>query len=150
MNTIVTTLTKLPNYKIVKVTKITIFQHFLLPNRQIACKNLFPVSAMKAIVSVTTQFFLLNVISLILSEVVEPTVKVCEVDKCVRQDSCPHFAAVVDNLEEVGVDTEEYEDMIAIVRESVCNREEKGICCEDFSDLVGVRSILPRKRSCCR
>merc|ERR1712212_1249098 len=107
-----------------------------------------PVSAMQAIV--TTQFVLLNLISLILSEVVESTIKVCEVDECIRQDSCPHFAAVIDNLEELGIDTEEYEDMISIVKESVCNREEKGICCEDFSDLVGVRSILPRKRSCCR
>ena len=110
--------------------------------------NVIPVPTMKA--TVTTQLFLLNLIPLILSEVVEPTVKECQVDECVRQDSCPHFAAVVDNLEELGVDTKEYKETIAIVKESVCNREEKGICCEDFSDAVEVRSLLPRGRDCCR
>ena len=100
--------------------------------------------------TVTTQLFLLNLITIILSEVVEPTVKECQVDECVRQDSCPHFAAVVDNLEELGVDTKEYKETISIVKESVCNREEKGICCEDFSDAVEVRSLLPRGRDCCR
>jgi len=99
---------------------------------------------------VITQFFLINLLSLILSEVVEPTVKECEVDECVTQDSCPYFAAVVDNLEELGLDTKEYEDMLAIVKESVCNREEKGICCEDFENSIGTRSIVPRSRSCCR
>ena len=99
---------------------------------------------------VITQFFLINLLSLILSEVVEPTVKECEVDECVSQDSCPYFAAVVDDLEELGLDTEEYKDMLGIVKESVCNREEKGVCCEDFENAIGTRSIIPRGRSCCR
>merc|ERR1712172_104156 len=109
-----------------------------------------PAPAMKAMIA--TQFLLLNLISLTLCEVVEPTVKECQVEECVRQDSCPHFAAVVDNLEQLGVDSNEYNEMIAVVKESVCNREEKGICCEDFSDtLVTVRSgLLPRGRDCCR
>ena len=96
---------------------------------------------------VITQFFL---IKLVLSEVVESTVKECEVDECVSQDSCPYFAAVVDDLEELGLDTEEYKDMLGIVKESVCNREEKGVCCEDFENAIGTRSIIPRGRSCCR
>ena len=96
---------------------------------------------------VITQFFL---IKLVLSEVVESTVKECEVDECVSQDSCPYFSAVVDDLEELGLDTEEYKDMLGIVKESVCNREEKGVCCEDFENAIGTRSIIPRGRSCCR
>ena len=61
--------------------------------------------------SVITQFFL---IKLILAEVVESTVKECEVDECVSQDSCPYFAVVVDDLEELGLDTKEYKAMLMI------------------------------------
>ena len=101
---------------------------------------------------VITQFFL---IKLILSEVVESTVKECEVDECVSQDSCPYFAAVVDDLEELGLDTKEYNDMFAIVRENICNQEERGVCCKSFENAIGKRSIVKRgvgnfRPRCCR
>ena len=115
-------------------------------------KTVNPVPTMEKNTSFTQWLLLLSLlVPFIQSEVVESTVKECKVDECIKQDSCPYFPTVLDDLEEeLNRDTEKYKEMVDVVKESVCNREEKGVCCEDFNDEIAVRSILPRGRSCCQ
>ena len=69
---------------------------------------------------------------------------------CLRQDACPYFAAVVTDLEELGLDTKEYNETLAVVKQSVCNQEEQGVCCADFEDQISIRSLVRRGEKCCK
>jgi len=103
-------------------------------------------------VFLSARFFLWCLVPQILAEdeVVESTVKTCEVDECIRQDACPYFAAVVTDLEELGLDTKEYNETLAVVKQSVCNQEEQGVCCADFEDQISIRSLVRRGEKCCK
>ena len=83
-------------------------------------KTVNPVPTMEKNTSFTQWLLLLLslLVPLIQSEVVESTVKECKVDECIKQDSCPYFPTVLDDLEEeLNRDTEKYKEMVDVVKE---------------------------------
>merc|ERR1712243_1820 len=66
---------------------------------------------------------------------------------CIVQEKCRHFQEDVAKLENISIESLEYESLVAELRKGVCNKEEKGFCCSS----IETNSVAgPRATKCCR
>ena len=67
--------------------------------------------------------------------------------ECIPQESCKYFQEDVARLEELGIGSEEYQELVGNMRKLVCNKEERGFCCSliETNGIIGGPS-----QKCCR
>ena len=65
---------------------------------------------------------------------------------CIAQENCSHFQEDVAKLEDLSIESLEYESLVQELRKGVCNKEEQGFCC---STIEPNAVVAPRGAKCC-
>ena len=79
---------------------------------------------------------------------IEATDNLCPLThECVPQETCAHFQEDVARLENLSIESLEYEELVEELKRGVCNKEERGFCCSS----IQILSVVPPSRNkCCR
>jgi len=89
---------------------------------------------------------LLSLALLLLVEAVEETDNRCKDGKeCLHRDSCPSWSSKRARLDSLEKSSKPYKDLLAELKEEVCNRSEKGVCCS--SALTEKENLPPSQDS---